>query len=307
LLPANLKSYPTAALIIWGAFSFASPSLFAASELTMGSGVTAPGGSVNLPLSLTTDDHVAAMQVDVQFDAADFSSVAVSPGTAFEDHVLAYNVVSPGVLRLVIYSPTNTALGPGTLANIQFDVAAEATLGFSDVTLVNDLLADDLADVVAASSIDGTIEISDSAPQADLQIDKTVSTPAVEPRGGVTYTITVTNNGPDDAVDANIVDTVPEEIINSFWSCSASAGSACTKEGDGNINDLADIDAGSAVTYSLSGTFRAGITQDVTNTAQVISPASVHDPNFSNNVDQVVIPLSEIYDTIFIGGFESIE
>lgn len=301
-------SHGTAALIIWGGFCLTSPSLFAASELTIGSGITAPGGTVNLPLSLTTDDHVAAMQVDVQFDAADVSSGAVSTGTAYVDHILAYNVVSPGVLRLVIYSPTNSALGSGTLGNIQFDVAAQAMLGFSDLTLTSDLLANNLAGPVAASSVNGTININDSASQADLQIVKTVPTPAVGPGAAVTYTITVTNNGPDDVVDAKIVDTIPAGIIDSFWSCSASAGSACTKEGDGHINDLADIDSGGAVTYSLSGTFQAGLTQDVTNTAQVIPPASVHDPNFSNNVDQVVILLSKIYDTIFIdGGFETNE
>lgn len=310
--PGTLKGFPlnlifgrtAAALVIWAGLCCFSPGLFAASKLAIGSGVTEPGSSVTLPLSLTSDDHVAALQVDIQFDAVDVSSGSVSAGTAYVDHNLSFAVISPGVLRLVIHSPTNSALGSGTLVNIQFNVAADASPGSSSLTLANDLLVNNVEDPVATSSVDGAINIADPAPQADLQILKTVPIPAVGPGGVVIYTITVTNNGPVDVVGANVVDTLPEGFINSNWSCSASGGSACTTAGVGNINDLADIDAGGSVTYSLSGTFQAGLTRDVSNTAQVIAPANVYDPNFSNNVDQVVIPLSEIYDTIFVDGFE---
>ncbi len=45
--------------------------------------------------------------------------------------------------------------------------------------------------------------------QADLSVVKTVSQPQVNPGGGLQYTITVTNNGPDDAVNAAVVDPLP--------------------------------------------------------------------------------------------------
>ncbi len=311
--PGTLKGFSlnwisgrtTAVLVIWAGLCCFSPGLFAASKLAIGSGVTEPGSSVTLPISLTSDDHVAALQVDIQFDAVDVSSGSVSAGTAYVDHNLSFAVVSPGVLRLVIQSPTNSALGSGTLVNIQFNVAANASPGSSALTLANDLLVNNVQESVATSSVDGAINITDPAPQADLQIVKTVPIPAVGSGGVVMYTITVTNNGPVDVVGANVVDTLPEAFVNSSWSCSASAGSACTTAGVGNINDMADIDAGGSVTYSLSGTFQTGLTRDVVNTAQVIAPANVLDPDFSNNVARVVIPVSEIYDTIFVDGFES--
>ena len=48
--------------------------------------------------------------------------------------------------------------------------------------------------------------------EADLSISKTASTASADPGGAVTYTLTVTNAGPDDATGVTVKDTLPAGV-----------------------------------------------------------------------------------------------
>ena len=76
-------------------------------------------------------------------------------------------------------------------------------------------------------------------PAADLAISKTGTSTVVE-GDTATYTLKVWNQGPSAATGATITDTVPSNLSNVTWSCTASGTAACgTASGSGNAISFA--------------------------------------------------------------------
>lgn len=126
----------------------------------------------------------------------------------------------------------------------------------------------------------GYIPLSTSA---DLAITKTDGAMTAVPGQGVTYTITVTNNGPSDVVGATVTDTFSAMLSNINWTCSASSGSSCAASGNGNINDTVNILSGGTLTYTVTATISASATGSLSNTATVTAPEGTPDTNTKNN------------------------
>ena len=113
-----------------------------------------------------------------------------------------------------------------------------------------------------------------------------------------TYTITVSNAGPSDALGAAVGDlfTIGTSgfVAGSVdWTCAATAGSLCTPAGDGDIADSVVVLAGGSLVYTARATVHPNASGDIINTASVVSeppPASDPDPsdNSSTDVDGVV-------------------
>ena len=119
---------------------------------------------------------------------------------------------------------------------------------------------------------------------ADLALTKDDGTTTYTPGGSTIYTVTVTNNGPDNVAGAAVTDTLPAAITSATWTCAASAGSACgAAAGAGNINTTVDLLNGGTATFTVVGNISAGATGNLTNTACVAAPAGVTDPTPGNN------------------------
>lgn len=118
-------------------------------------------------------------------------------------------------------------------------------------------------------------------PSADLAITDQASPSVVVPGGLVTYTLTVTNNGPSDATGGVAVsDTLPSQVT--FMSCSATAGGLCS--GSGNVT-FPSLKNGASATITLTGTLNNGVANgtSVSDTASVASTDGIPDPNPTNN------------------------
>lgn len=117
---------------------------------------------------------------------------------------------------------------------------------------------------------------------ADLSITKTDGVASINSGSPVTYTIVVSNAGPDASTGSIVTDTVPAAITGVTWTCgSATGGATCgAASGSGNaISTTANLPASSSVTYTVSGTLSPTATGTLANTARVITPASgVSDP-----------------------------
>jgi uncharacterized repeat protein (TIGR01451 family) len=128
-------------------------------------------------------------------------------------------------------------------------------------------------------------------PLVNLGITKTDGLTTAMPGQGLTYTIVVSNTGPDSAVGATVTDTVPISLTAGAWTCSGTGGGTCTPAGSGNINTTATVPPGGTVTYSLQATVSLTPTS-VANTATVAAPSGATDTNPSNNsatdVDSVI-------------------
>jgi uncharacterized repeat protein (TIGR01451 family) len=117
---------------------------------------------------------------------------------------------------------------------------------------------------------------------ANLGITKTDGLASVNPGAAVTYTIVVSNAGPDASNGSVVTDTVPASLTGVTWTCgSPTGGATCgAANGSGNsISTTANLPAASSVTYTVSGTLASSATGTLSNTASVLTPSSgVTDP-----------------------------
>ena len=98
----------------------------------------------------------------------------------------------------------------------------------------------------------------------------------------LTYTLTVVNNGPSDAVDVTVTDTLPADVT--FISAAGSQGSGCTEFGGVVVCSLGDLPNGAGVTVTImvrANPLPSG-TVTISHSAAVASQAA--DPNAADNV-----------------------
>ncbi|MFZ5921654.1 MAG: SdrD B-like domain-containing protein [Chloroflexota bacterium] len=189
-----------------------------------------------------------------------------------------------------------------------------AASGAGNINITVDLLSGGTATIVAnahlpsepqhGTSYDNTVSVSmpdgykDTNPAdniitdtnaigeaADLSVAMSDGITSAFPGDPVSYTITVTNNGPDDAPGATFSDTFSADLTGVTWTCSASAGSACgAASGSGDINTTLDLLAGGSATFQVSAQLSSNPAgSSFANTATADAPAGVFDPNLLNN------------------------
>ena len=118
---------------------------------------------------------------------------------------------------------------------------------------------------------------------SDLAITKTDGVTSVAAGGSLTYTITASNAGPDNATGAIVTDTLPASLTGATWTCVGAGGGTCTAAGSGNINDTVNLPAGASVTYTVVATVSAPATGTISNTATVTAPAGFIEAHPANN------------------------
>jgi uncharacterized repeat protein (TIGR01451 family) len=123
-----------------------------------------------------------------------------------------------------------------------------------------------------------TTTINPPPPETDLAITKTDSVDPVTVGDPVTYTVTVTNNGPDDATGVTAVDTLPGKVT--YVSATPSQGT-CGQAGGIITCNLGAIANGDSATITITGSANSAGT--ATNNASVSGDQA--DPNSSNDSD----------------------
>ncbi len=118
---------------------------------------------------------------------------------------------------------------------------------------------------------------------ADLAVTKTDGSLTYTPGTAVTYTMTVTNAGPSDAIGATVTDPLPLQVTTASWTAIGTAGTAFTPSGTGGLNETVTIPAGGSITYTVVAQTSSSATGDLTNTATVAPPADTTDPVPAND------------------------
>lgn len=118
---------------------------------------------------------------------------------------------------------------------------------------------------------------------ADLSVAKTDSPDPVTAGNRLTYTVTITNNGPSDATGVTLTDLLPhleppDELI--FISATPSQGT-CSLSGDTITCDIGNLGSGNGASVEI--VIRPRAVGTITNIASVIS--NEIDPDNANNTD----------------------
>jgi uncharacterized repeat protein (TIGR01451 family) len=175
---------------------------------------------------------------------------------------------------------TTATLSPGASATYTFtggtlSAAANGTLVNTATVSVPAWLADsNPADNTATDS--DTIDLN-----ANLAITKTDGVANVTAGSVVTYTIVVSNAGPDASVGSIVTDTVPAALSTVTWTCGTPTGGATcgAASGSGNaISTTANLPSGSSLKYTVTGTLSVGATGTLVNTATIVTPSGTTDP-----------------------------
>jgi uncharacterized repeat protein (TIGR01451 family) len=137
---------------------------------------------------------------------------------------------------------------------------------------------------------------------ADLVIVK--SAPATAQAGGpISYSVTLTNNGPSAAGGTAFTDVVPANITGVSATCgSALGGAACPGSSaisvSGNTvgSSVPVLPSGSSVVFTITGTVSGSATGTITNSATLTPPANVTDSSPSNTAtaSTAVVPVSDL-------------
>jgi uncharacterized repeat protein (TIGR01451 family) len=115
---------------------------------------------------------------------------------------------------------------------------------------------------------------SDTIPTADLQVTKTDGVTSVVPGNVDTYTIVVTNNGPDTVTSVTLTDTIPAALSNANF-----APSVGTYDVGTGVWSGLNLASGDSVSMTLSATINPSATGTLSNTVTVAPPAGTTDTN----------------------------
>jgi uncharacterized repeat protein (TIGR01451 family) len=130
--------------------------------------------------------------------------------------------------------------------------------------------------------ISATSDLGGPRPTSDLVVQKTGSSERIDNRY-VLYTVTVSNAGPDAAVDARIQDLLPPELDALRWTCAGSGGASCPgASGSATLDVLATLPVGGQLQFSLCAR-AVNSAELIVNTATASVASGALDPVASNN------------------------
>ncbi len=213
----------------------------------------------NIPAQVTSWDWVCTTVTN----AGGCNGVTGSTAN-FTDTV---NIQSGGNIRYTVTANINAA-ATGNLVNT---ASVNVPSGYTDTNGGNNSATD-------------TDTLSVSTP-VDLQITKDDGVTTYGADDSITYTINVSNNGPNDMSGATVTDdfSTNSNIASANWSCLATGSATCTTSGSGNINDTVNVPVGSSLTYAVTVNIVSSPSGNLVNTASVSVPSGYTDTNTGNN------------------------
>ncbi|MCL2666509.1 MAG: hypothetical protein FWF02_02230 [Micrococcales bacterium] len=218
-----------------------------------------------------------------QTDAADGDRAEYDPTTRTVRARLGTSVTPAGGTMV----GTVDGQGTGSQNKLMFNVVVDPGAGGTTVANQGTLQYRTKTAGVDATYVTN-VASTDVVAQADVAVSKTMS-PRPTPVGGQSVsTVTVTNNGPNDATGVVLTDPLPPGLTN--VQVSTAFGVTCTIGATTVSCPLGTVANGASVTAVIRGTVPSGSTDtSVTNVATVSTTA--YDPVTTNNVSSDTVSL----------------
>jgi uncharacterized repeat protein (TIGR01451 family) len=204
-----------------------------------------------------------------------FLSITAPPGTT---------CMTPTVGGTGAITCTAASAPAGSSGTIQLVVTVAA--GTASGTIITDTVTVNSSNQAFGANSATITDVVATAGQADLALS-TAATPAIVfPGNNITYTQTVTNNGPASAAGVTFTETVPANTT--FVSVSAPAGWTCNNSVTCTDASLA---AGTSADIIVVVNVAATVSVATITAASSVS-ATTTDPNLANNSTSVVTPVT---------------
>jgi uncharacterized repeat protein (TIGR01451 family) len=230
------------------------------------------------------------------FTITNTSELAAKEGWSFKDTLPAGLVVaSPAAASSTCASPTTVTAtaGGGTIA-VKGSLAAEMNYCTVNVNVTS---------ATAGTYTNGPANISEEVginppgpatvqfgENADLQIEKTAAPNPATAGTDETFTLKITNHGPNTAANVVVSDPLPAGLtfVSASPGCSQSDGEPLVK------CTLSSLAVHESTAFTVIAHIPDTGSEGIINTATVMS--STPDPDLSNNEDTVTVPLAERED-----------
>lgn len=265
-----------------------------------------PNSTVSIPVSFTSNGNtISSIVFSIDYDQAylaydntvpsawsfnlpaNFNGSCI-PDTGDPDGELDCFII---YLTVPLQPLPDGVLGTIKLKTANPPTAVNAAVNFSTSSPVYSF-GDTSGQSVPGSAVNGVVVISSSPipSQADLMLDKTASSAQVYASTVFTYTLTVTNNGPDPSGTLTLTDTLPAGV--SLLKASSTGFSSCAISGTGGRNLTCTGDSlANGGTATINFRVNAPSTPGtLTNKAGVHGVAA--DLNLLNNFDQAVTTIN---------------
>ena len=218
---------------------------------------------------------------------------------------ISWTCVASGTASCVSGSPSGTGASGSTNISQSVDIGAGGGDKLTFTVTANTLTSAsaNLTNTASVTTPASTFEVSGANNSAsldlpaqkhvDVAVSKTAPAGPYTPGSNVTYTITVTGNGPSAAPPINVSDNFDVAFSSVTWNCVANGTSSCVSglpsgTGDSGTGDIAtsvDVAAGggNSVVYTVIATIDVATSvTSIDNTASV-SPSSGSDDNSAND------------------------
>ncbi|MEZ6136941.1 MAG: SdrD B-like domain-containing protein [Pirellulaceae bacterium] len=235
-----------------------------------------PGSSLTYTIVVTNDGPSTATNVNLSDTlpaGVTFTSVSSTQGTATQ----ANGVVTAALGSLAPAASATVTLIVGVNTTATGDITNTATVSGTEteVTTTN-------------NSATATTTVT---PRVDLVITKSDSLDPVAAGGTLTYTLTVTNNGPSAATNVAVTDNLPTGLT--FVSGTSSVGTL-TNNGNNVSVAIPTLASGASATITINANVAGTQTTGFTNTASVTSTETDLVPanNTTSEPTAIAVPTS---------------
>jgi uncharacterized repeat protein (TIGR01451 family) len=217
-----------------------------------------------------------------------------------------------GAPRTITFTATNSVdPDAGDSLVYDWDLDGDGTFGDASGVTAFRFYADEgsyrvavrVTDAAGASDVQSMlVTVIGTLGAADVGVTLDDGAGVAFPGDVLTYTLIVTNHGENAVPGEAVTSTLSALLTDIAWTCAGSDGASCTPNGSGDIEDIVDLPAGSAVTYTIHATLPSGTSGEIESSAGVTAPPGYEDPNTSDNAASDIDTI--IDDRIFANGFD---